>query len=181
MNIHGSVVVVTGGANGIGAAMARRFAAEGAHGIVIADLDEAKAAAVATEVDRAGSKGAAGRGGCGTGQAPAAPGVRPGRAAGRGIEHRGLAEPAGSATALPTQPHRPPGLGLQRGRAPAGPGRPSGARRAVTRTPSRARGRAARRRTPRCPLPPSGASGYPVRALLHRPSARMQAPPVPPR
>lgn len=59
MNIHGSVVVVTGGANGIGAAMARRFAAEGAHGIVIADLDEAKAAAVATEVDRAGSSGLA--------------------------------------------------------------------------------------------------------------------------
>jgi NAD(P)-dependent dehydrogenase (short-subunit alcohol dehydrogenase family) len=59
MRIQGRVVVVTGGANGIGAAMARRFAAEGALGVVLADLDETKATAVATELDRAGSNGLA--------------------------------------------------------------------------------------------------------------------------
>jgi NAD(P)-dependent dehydrogenase (short-subunit alcohol dehydrogenase family) len=50
MDIKGKVVVVTGGASGIGAALARRFAKEGATGIVVADLDEAGAKAVATEV-----------------------------------------------------------------------------------------------------------------------------------
>lgn len=43
-------VVVTGGAGGIGAALARRFAAEGAR-VVVADLDASGAAAVAGEVD----------------------------------------------------------------------------------------------------------------------------------
>ena len=41
-------VVVTGGANGIGAAMARRFAIEGAR-VVVADLDEAQLMRVAAE------------------------------------------------------------------------------------------------------------------------------------
>jgi NAD(P)-dependent dehydrogenase (short-subunit alcohol dehydrogenase family) len=41
-------VVVTGGANGIGAAMARRFASEGAR-VVVADLDEAQLMRVAAE------------------------------------------------------------------------------------------------------------------------------------
>src|SRR5919197_2162198 len=59
MRIEGKVVVVTGGANGIGAAMARRFAAEGALGVVVADLDEAKSTAVATDLDRAGAGGLA--------------------------------------------------------------------------------------------------------------------------
>jgi NAD(P)-dependent dehydrogenase (short-subunit alcohol dehydrogenase family) len=59
MEIHGRVVVVTGGANGIGAAMARRFAAEGALGVVVADLDDAKASEVAAEADRAGCQGLA--------------------------------------------------------------------------------------------------------------------------
>ena len=40
MEMKGKVIVVTGGASGIGAALARRFAQEGAAGIVVADLDE---------------------------------------------------------------------------------------------------------------------------------------------
>ncbi|HZD74811.1 MAG TPA: SDR family oxidoreductase [Actinomycetota bacterium] len=56
MEIRGKIVVVTGGANGIGAAMARRFAAEGAAGVVVADLDEAGARRVAAEAQRAGSQ-----------------------------------------------------------------------------------------------------------------------------
>ncbi|MEV6946830.1 SDR family NAD(P)-dependent oxidoreductase [Streptomyces sp. NPDC051172] len=44
------VVVVTGGASGIGAAMARHFGSLGAH-VVVADVDEAGGRAVAREVD----------------------------------------------------------------------------------------------------------------------------------
>ena len=50
MEMKGKVIVVTGGASGIGAALARRFAREGAAGIVVADLDEAGAKAIANEV-----------------------------------------------------------------------------------------------------------------------------------
>ena len=50
MRVEGKSVVVTGGASGIGRAMARRFAAEGARGVVVADLDAAGAAAVAEEI-----------------------------------------------------------------------------------------------------------------------------------
>jgi NAD(P)-dependent dehydrogenase (short-subunit alcohol dehydrogenase family) len=49
MNVSGACVVVTGGGNGIGAAMARRFTGEGARGVVIADVDERGMAAVAEE------------------------------------------------------------------------------------------------------------------------------------
>jgi NAD(P)-dependent dehydrogenase (short-subunit alcohol dehydrogenase family) len=48
MKVAGKHVVVTGGANGIGAAMARRFADEGAR-VVVADLEEGKLMAVAAE------------------------------------------------------------------------------------------------------------------------------------
>jgi NAD(P)-dependent dehydrogenase (short-subunit alcohol dehydrogenase family) len=48
VKVAGKHVVVTGGANGIGAAMARRFANEGAR-VVVADLDEAQLMAVAAE------------------------------------------------------------------------------------------------------------------------------------
>jgi NAD(P)-dependent dehydrogenase (short-subunit alcohol dehydrogenase family) len=50
MHVKGKVVVVTGGASGIGRAMARRFAAEGASHVVVADLDGNGAAAVAKEI-----------------------------------------------------------------------------------------------------------------------------------
>ncbi|MEV4514339.1 SDR family oxidoreductase [Dactylosporangium sp. NPDC049525] len=47
MDLAGKVVVITGAAGGIGAAMARRFAAEGAATLVLADLDGDAAAALA--------------------------------------------------------------------------------------------------------------------------------------
>jgi NAD(P)-dependent dehydrogenase (short-subunit alcohol dehydrogenase family) len=50
MELKGSVIVVTGGASGIGRALCRQFSAEGARGIVVADVSEAGAKAVADEV-----------------------------------------------------------------------------------------------------------------------------------
>src|SRR6516162_5190032 len=49
MQLRDKVVVVTGGAGGIGAAMCRRFAALGARGVVVADRDAAGAGRVAAE------------------------------------------------------------------------------------------------------------------------------------
>ncbi len=51
--LGGQVAVITGGASGIGAAYARRFAAEGAD-IVIADLDRSRAIAAWMMAGRTG-------------------------------------------------------------------------------------------------------------------------------
>lgn len=50
MQVKDKVVAITGAASGIGAALARRFHAEGARGIVCADLNGEGAEAVAAEV-----------------------------------------------------------------------------------------------------------------------------------
>lgn len=58
MDIRDRIIVVTGGASGIGKAMAERFAAEGARHVVVADLDGDGAAAVASAIgDRASARG----------------------------------------------------------------------------------------------------------------------------
>jgi NAD(P)-dependent dehydrogenase (short-subunit alcohol dehydrogenase family) len=49
MELKGKVVVVTGGASGIGRALCRRFAEEGAAGVVVADVNGDDALAVAAE------------------------------------------------------------------------------------------------------------------------------------
>jgi NAD(P)-dependent dehydrogenase (short-subunit alcohol dehydrogenase family) len=46
--LHGHVTIVTGGAQGIGEACARRFAREGAP-VVIADVDDARGQALAKD------------------------------------------------------------------------------------------------------------------------------------
>jgi NAD(P)-dependent dehydrogenase (short-subunit alcohol dehydrogenase family) len=50
MHLADKVVVVTGGANGIGRALCRRFAAEQPRAIMVADLDGAAASQVAQEI-----------------------------------------------------------------------------------------------------------------------------------
>ena len=52
---RGQVAIVTGAANGIGAAIARRFAEEDA-AVVVADLDEAAAVATARSISEAGGR-----------------------------------------------------------------------------------------------------------------------------
>jgi NAD(P)-dependent dehydrogenase (short-subunit alcohol dehydrogenase family) len=51
MDVRNAVVVVTGGGSGIGAALARRFAADGAQAVVVVDLAADAARDVAEEID----------------------------------------------------------------------------------------------------------------------------------
>ena len=51
MEVNGKVVVVTGGGNGIGCALAERFHADGARKLVVADLEEDRAREVADTID----------------------------------------------------------------------------------------------------------------------------------
>ena len=53
MKLTGKIIVVTGGAQGIGAALCERFAREGAKAVVVADLNETGAAAVAGKIGAA--------------------------------------------------------------------------------------------------------------------------------
>jgi NAD(P)-dependent dehydrogenase (short-subunit alcohol dehydrogenase family) len=50
MHVAGSHVVMTGGGRGIGRALCERFAADGARGVVVADLDEEPAEDVASQI-----------------------------------------------------------------------------------------------------------------------------------
>jgi NAD(P)-dependent dehydrogenase (short-subunit alcohol dehydrogenase family) len=50
MQLQDKVVVVTGGANGIGRALCRRFSDEGAAAVVVTDIDEAAAMTLAEEI-----------------------------------------------------------------------------------------------------------------------------------
>ena len=50
MDIQGKVAIITGGASGIGAALGQRFMADGARGVVLADLNLERAEGVAREI-----------------------------------------------------------------------------------------------------------------------------------
>ena len=54
MEVRDGIMVVTGGASGIGRALAQAFHAEGARHVVVADRDEAGAKAVAEEISGTG-------------------------------------------------------------------------------------------------------------------------------
>ena len=54
MQVKEKVIVVTGGANGIGEALGRRFVEEGARGVALADIDADRVRKVADELDALG-------------------------------------------------------------------------------------------------------------------------------
>jgi NAD(P)-dependent dehydrogenase (short-subunit alcohol dehydrogenase family) len=54
MELHGKVVVVTGGASGIGTGLCRRFREEGVRALIIADLNGEVVTALADELDAVG-------------------------------------------------------------------------------------------------------------------------------
>ena len=54
MELHGKVVVVTGGASGIGTGLCRRFRDEGVRALIIADLNGEAVTALADELDAVG-------------------------------------------------------------------------------------------------------------------------------
>lgn len=54
-DLNGKAAFVTGGASGIGLAIAKSLAARGAH-VALADIDEAAAQAAASEIERAGGR-----------------------------------------------------------------------------------------------------------------------------
>jgi NAD(P)-dependent dehydrogenase (short-subunit alcohol dehydrogenase family) len=56
VHVRGGVAVITGAGSGIGAALARRFATEGAAALLLADLDESAVQRVADELDGSGPK-----------------------------------------------------------------------------------------------------------------------------
>jgi NAD(P)-dependent dehydrogenase (short-subunit alcohol dehydrogenase family) len=53
MDLNGRVIVVTGGARGIGRALARRFASDAVEAVIVADIDGRAAAATADEIGAA--------------------------------------------------------------------------------------------------------------------------------
>lgn len=59
MRLDGKVAVITGAAGGIGAALARRFAAEGAAGVVLSDVDHEAARRIAEDIVAGGGKATA--------------------------------------------------------------------------------------------------------------------------
>ena len=61
MDVKGKAIVVTGGASGIGRAMATRFAADGAAGVVVADLDAAGAQVTVDGITHHGGNAVAAR------------------------------------------------------------------------------------------------------------------------
>ena len=56
MEVAGKIVVVTGGAHGIGRALVERFAREGAKHVVVVDLDEARTHEVAKSIGGSGHR-----------------------------------------------------------------------------------------------------------------------------